>query len=145
MHATLPPILLTATLATPLSGTQADEGCAGIVRAENCRHGLPAVRYQPLLARMLAHPKPNGPLSQPRGVSASPFSGLIFDVPPAHPVAWLLQPTQPSSAPNAAPVPNAPAHRLAHPIQPERPAAVKGRRVLGLPGALLIAARPERD
>lgn len=48
------------------------------------------------------------PLSQLRGVPASPFSGLIFDAPPAYPVAWLLQPTQPSSAPNMPPDPNAP-------------------------------------
>jgi len=49
------------------------------------------------------------PLNQLRGVPASPFSGLIFDAPPAHPVAWLLQSAQPSSAPNAAPAPNVPA------------------------------------
>ncbi len=48
------------------------------------------------------------PLSQLKGVPASSFSGMIFDAPPPYPIAWLLQPTQPSSAPAAPPEPTAP-------------------------------------
>ncbi|MCS6871390.1 MAG: hypothetical protein NZ571_08025, partial [Anaerolineae bacterium] len=36
------------------------------------------------------------PLSQLRGVPASSFSGMIFDAPPAFPIAWLLRSMQPS-------------------------------------------------
>ncbi|MFQ3536189.1 MAG: L,D-transpeptidase [Aggregatilineales bacterium] len=48
------------------------------------------------------------PLNQLKGIPASPFSGLLFDVVPAYPIAWLLQATQPSDAPGASPEPNAP-------------------------------------
>ncbi|PJF42276.1 MAG: hypothetical protein CUN50_04785 [Candidatus Thermofonsia Clade 1 bacterium] len=48
------------------------------------------------------------PLSQLRGVPASTYSGLIFNTPPTRPIAWLLQPTQPSSAPGMPPEPTAP-------------------------------------
>ncbi|MCE7946814.1 MAG: murein L,D-transpeptidase [Chloroflexi bacterium CFX4] len=48
------------------------------------------------------------PLSELTGVPASRYSGVIVDMPFAYPMAWILQPTKPSSYPGAKPDPNTP-------------------------------------
>jgi len=62
LRAALVMIFLTATFAALPSSAQADESCAGVVRSESCKHGLPAWEYDALLPQMLAH----SPKSLPR-------------------------------------------------------------------------------
>jgi len=62
LRAALVMIFLTATFAALPSSAQADESCAGVVRSESCKHGLPAWEYDALLPQILSH----SPKSLPR-------------------------------------------------------------------------------
>src|SRR5215813_3686805 len=87
--------------------------CLSRVDAPGCSYGLPADQYQQLLGVMAANPHPavHGlPVDQAELLKysdtgkeyyhiASPFTGALFDAPPAVSMGWIIKAARPLPLP----------------------------------------------